>query len=180
MKVIAVKAAVAAIVAVVLALLGQLLWQGAAQVLARARGTTSGLPPGFWGDVFAQQGRVVLLVVVAMLLGFGLANLIRNTGAALGIAFVYFAVLENAVRIVRLSWSQYLISENAAALVAEGGFSIYIYDDSSGPVTYVEGEIVDNGREILVSNLHGAVTLTLICLVVVAVGTYLFQRRDLH
>ena len=27
------------------------------------------------------------------LLGFGLANLTRNTGAALGVAFVYFVIL---------------------------------------------------------------------------------------
>ena len=56
-------------------------------------------PHGFWGDLLQTQGRGVLLTVIAALLGFGLTNLVRNTGAALGIAFVYFVVVETAVKI---------------------------------------------------------------------------------
>ena len=72
-----------------------------AWILRTAVGTDDALPAGFWGDLLAAQGRSVLLTVLVALLGFGLTNLVRNTGAALGIGFVYFAVLENGVRACR-------------------------------------------------------------------------------
>jgi hypothetical protein len=176
LKVVATKAAVVVLAGVVLGLLAQALWLGAAAVLTSTRGTTD-VPAGFWGDFLAMQGRAVLLAVLAGLLGFGLANLIRNTGAALGVAFVYFAVLETAVRVLRPAWDQFLVTTSAAALVNPGGVSIWIYGDQTfGP----NGEVVDGSREIVVSNLHGGLVLGGVCLLVVAVGTVLFQRRDLH
>ena len=72
-----------------------------AGILDAAAGTDDALPAGFWGDLLPTQGRSVSLAVLAALIGFGLANLTRNTGAALGIGFVYFAILETAIRILR-------------------------------------------------------------------------------
>ena len=56
----------------------------------------------------------MLLTVLVALLGFGLTNLIRNTGAALGVGFVYFAIVETAVRALRPAWQPWLLSTNAA------------------------------------------------------------------
>ncbi len=103
-KVMRVKLAVLAGAAVVLAMIGQALWWGTALVMARYLGRTGTLPEDFYPDLLGQQGRSVLLVVLTALLGFGLSNLVRNTGAALGIGFVYFAIVENAVRAIRGSW----------------------------------------------------------------------------
>ena len=62
----------------------------------------------------------MLLTVLAALLGFGLTNLTRNTGAALGIGFVYFAILETAIRILRPVWEPWLLSNNAVGLRRAG------------------------------------------------------------
>ena len=55
----------------------------------------------------------MLLTVLVSLLGFGLTNLIRNTGAALGVGFVYFAIVETAVRALRPAWEPWLLSIDA-------------------------------------------------------------------
>ena len=44
---------------------------------------------------------------------FGLTNLVRNTGAALGIGFVYFVDRGDAVRALRPTWQPWLLSDNA-------------------------------------------------------------------
>jgi hypothetical protein len=176
LKVMGTKLAVITAVAAVLAVVAQAAWLGIGALLAATRGPgLDDASAGFWGNLLAQQGRSVLLVVLTALLGFGLANLTRNTGAALGLAFVYFAVVENAVRVVRQEWSPYLFGESAGALVTEGGISVFIYDFSASP----DGGFSE-GREIMVSNLQGGVTLLVYTAIVVIVGTVLFQRRDLH
>jgi ABC-type transport system involved in multi-copper enzyme maturation permease subunit len=175
MKVMGTKIAVIVLAAVALAVIGQALWLGTGLLLMETRGPGLDVPEGFWGNLFGIQARAVVLVVLTALMGFGLANLTRNTGAALGIAFAYFVVLENAVRVVRQAWSQYLFGENAAALVNEGGLTIFVYDFSASP----DGGFSET-TEILLSNAHGAITLLVYVGLVVALGTILFQRRDLH
>ena len=57
----------------------------------------------------------------------------RNTGAALGIGFVYLVIVESAVRALRPRWQPWLLSDNAAALVQDGGLTIFIFDGIAGP-----------------------------------------------
>jgi ABC-2 type transport system permease protein len=180
MRVVLTKILVTVLAAVVLGVLAQLAWLGVAALLAATRGSTGPLPAGFWGDLLAQQGRTVLLGVFAALLGFGIANLIRNTGASLGVGFVYFAVIESAIRGLRPTWQEWLLTDNAAALVLDGGHRIFIFDDS-GQVSFDEaGNVIEGAQEIVVSNLHGGLVLGLTAAAVLALGTVLFQRRDLH
>lgn len=175
LRVIGVKTAVVVLVTTGMAVVTQLTWVGVAQLLARTRGTTE-VPDGFWGDVYTQGVRSVLFVVLVGLLGFGLANVIRNTGAALGIGFVYFAVVETAVRIVRPAAQPFLVSDSAAGLILDGGHRIFI----PGPtVDTATGSFLDF-EELVISNLRGGLTLSAYCLVLLAVGTWLFRRRDLH
>nr|MDQ3610045.1 hypothetical protein [Actinomycetota bacterium] len=176
-KVMRVKLAVLTGAAVVLAIIGQALWWGTALVMARYLGRTGALPDDFYTDLLAQQGRSVLLVVLAALLGFGLSNLIRNTGAALGVGFVYFAVVETAIRAVRPRWQEWLLTDNAAALVLNGGHRIFIFGEG---FVDEQGNFVESGREVLLTNLHGALVLGVATAVLAAVGIVLFQRRDLH
>jgi hypothetical protein len=104
------KIAVLVVAAALLAIAMQLAWLAMAGLLNAVAGGGAPLPDGFWTEVLAAQGRSVLLAVLIALIGFGLANLTRNTGAALGVGFVYFAILETALRIMRPTWEPWLLS----------------------------------------------------------------------
>ncbi|MGI8535441.1 MAG: ABC transporter permease subunit [Mycobacteriales bacterium] len=177
LKVMRVKLGVLVGACVLLGVVSQALWWGTAIVMARTLGRTGPLPDGFYADLLAQQGRSVLLAVLTGLLGFAIANLVRNTGAALGVGFVYFAVVETAVRNIRGSWQEWLLTDNAVALILEGGNRLFLYDEG-----FVDerGNFVNSGRELLLTNLHGAVVLGGVTMALVALGVVLFQRRDLH
>ena len=124
LKVFFTKIAVAVGAMALLATLAQLVWLGVGSYFASAKGT-SRVTDDFWSDTFALQGRCVLLAVLLGLIGFGLANLIRNTGAALGIGFVYF-ILELIAMGVRPAWQVWALTVNVAALVYPGGVPVYI------------------------------------------------------
>ena len=177
-RVMATKLGVLTAAAALLGVVAQAAWTLAAVVLARTRGTSDGLPRDFWSDLLGQQARSVLLAVIAGLIGFALANLVRNTGAALGVGFVYFAIVENVLRNTVPRTQRFLLTDNVAALLIDGGHRIYIYgeafvDPSTGSVSF-------DGREILLSNVHGAVVLGLVTALLVSAGVLLFARRDLH
>jgi hypothetical protein len=167
------KIAVLTLASAVLGLVAQAAWLAMATLLRAVAGNGQALPAQFWGHLLATQGRAVVLTVLISLLGFGLTNLIRNTGAALGIGFVYFAVIEFAVRALRPAWEPWLLSSDAAGLVSSNGFKVYIYD-----------RIGRNGftepRVYLVTNLQAAIELTAVVAVIIGVGVWLFARRDVH
>jgi ABC-type transport system involved in multi-copper enzyme maturation permease subunit len=174
-KVIMTKFAVLVGAAAIVAVASQALWLLAARLLAATRGTSSGLPKGFYGDLLAIEARGVLLGVLGAAFGFALANLVRNTGAALGVGFVYFAVVENAIRILRPTWQPWLLTNNAAGLMSKNGLRLFVeggYVDSHG--------VVQPGKEIVIGNLHGGLVLGITAAVLVAVGAVLFARRDLQ
>lgn len=175
-KVMRVKLGVLVGACVLLGTLGQALWWGTALVMADRLGSTGKLPPDFYSDLLGQQGRSVLLVVFAGLLGFGISNLVRNTGAALGVGFVYFAVVENAIRVFRDSWQPWLLTDNAAALVSNGGTRLFLDEGYVDP----QGIYVSTGRVLVLTNLHGGLVLGAATAVLLTVGVLLFQRRDLH
>lgn len=160
-----------------LGVVAQALWWGTALVMAATLGRSNPLPEGFYADLLGQQARSVLLVVLIGLLGFGFSNLMRGTGAALGVAFLYFAIAENAVRNLRPAWQEWLLTDNAAALVLPGGSTLYLYDENSfDPAT----GFTDAGRELVLTNLHGGLVLGVATAALVAVGVVVFARRDLH
>jgi ABC-type transport system involved in multi-copper enzyme maturation permease subunit len=171
MKVAAVKLGVLIGGVAIIAFAVQLLWLGAGFAIAATKGTTA-TSPHFWNDLVALQGRAVLLAVFSSVGGFALANLLRNTGAALGIGFVYFAILETAIRVLKPAWQEWLITDNTLALITRGGWRIYIYDQGS---PFGGG----NEREILLSNTHGATVLAVAVGVVLVAGIWSFKRRDL-
>jgi ABC-2 family transporter protein len=174
MQVMAAKLVVLVGAAAVIGVVAQAGWLAMSGILRAIVGTDTALPHGFWSDLLQTQGRGVLLTVIAALLAFGLTNLVRNTGAALGIAFVYLIIVENAVRALRPHWSPWLLSDNALGLVQHGGNTIYFYDgipDSTGFVPQVEYYL---------GHLQSGVYLGVVTVVVVALGAVLFARRDIH
>ena len=82
----------------------------------------------FWPAVAALQVRAGLVVVVSALLAFGLAQLLRNSAAAFGVGFLYFAVIETAVRVIHVQWSPYLLTQAIAAWTTRGGVDVYLHD----------------------------------------------------
>lgn len=143
------------------------------ELLATTRGTGAH-PPGLWGQLIGSAGRGVLLVVLVGLLGFGVANLLRNTAAAFGFGFGYFAIVENVLRGLRPRWQEWLITDNAVALLQHGGLRLLLNDavvDSRGGF--------QTTRQLHLTNLHGALVIGAVTAVVVLVGVVLFSHRDL-
>lgn len=170
MRVMGTKLGVLVLGAAVVGVLAQVAWLAMAGILRAAVGTDADLPDDFWSVLLATQARTVLLVVLAALGGFGLANLVRNTGASLGIGFVYFAIIETAVGAFRPTWQPWLLTSNAIGLVMPDGFTLYIWatPNQMEPTEY------------LVTNLQGGVLLAAVVAVVITIGVVLFARRDLH
>jgi hypothetical protein len=173
MSVFAAKIAVLTLAAALLGVVAQVGWLVMAWLLRTVDGNGRALPAHFWSQLLATQGRAVLLTVLISLLGFGLTNLIRNTGAALGVGFVYFAIVENAVRALRPAWEPWLLTSDAAALVSRGGLKIFIFD-AVGRNGFTEPRVY------LISNLQAGIELTAVVCVIIGIGVWLFNRRDVH
>ncbi|HEV2887054.1 MAG TPA: hypothetical protein VGX49_09110 [Jatrophihabitans sp.] len=161
----------------VLAVLAQVLWYFSAKVLLHYRGlpvsTMGPLAAHFWSHVVNAQARAALLVIITALVGFSLASLMRNSAAALGVAFVYFAVVENVIRALNPEWQPYLFTTNVAAWIANNGITVFgksVYNQEQGYVM---------PREIHISNVHGGVMLLVFAGVATVAAVTTFARRDL-
>jgi hypothetical protein len=174
MQVMAAKLLVLVGAAALIGVVAQAGWLGMSGILRATVGLDEPLPDGFWSDLLQTQGRGVLLTVIAALLAFGLTNLVRNTGAALGIAFVYIVIVENVVRGMRPHWQPWLLSDNALGLVQHKGNTLFFYDAIPDANGYVEPV------EYYLGHLQSGVFLAAVTVVVVAIGAVLFVRRDLH
>ncbi len=164
-------------VTLILSVLAQLAYAVIGRLLLHYRGVpvSSLQPPDphFWTGLAWVQFRAALLVIPTAVLGFGLANLIRNTAAAFAVSFVYFAVLESVARALSHHLAQYLFTTSLAAWVSKAGILVDLgskYDPKQN--TYIE-------QYQHVSNLHGGVTLLVYAGVVLAASGWLFHRRDI-
>jgi len=169
LRVMAAKVTVLAAVTVVAATVVQLAWWGTGYLLASTRGVTS-VPVDFWGDQWAMQGRLVVYAVLAALGGFALANLTHNTGAAFGIAFIYFAGIETAVRLINPEWQRWLLSDNSIGFIDRKGWLIQWVDEES---------FLGVPHRIFLSHWGSGLTLAVAVTVILAIGVALFKRRDL-
>ena len=174
-KVMGTKLLVLAGATALLGILAEGLWLLSAVALTATRGSTT-MAPQLMSQLLSGAGRGVLLVTLVGLLGFGVANLMRNTAAAFGFGFVYFAVVETVVRAVRPHWQPYLLTENAGALLQRGGLELF-YNDA---IVNSRGFLEYSGRSETLTNLHGAVVLAVVTAVVVSAGVASFIRRDLN
>ena len=168
-----------AVTGVVLALsvLAQIIWGLTARWLLSSRGlpvsSLGDAAPSFWSDLTGVQIRAALLVLPMVWLGFGLANLIRNTAAAMGIGFVYLAVLESVLRSISPALQPYLFTTGLAAWTTHGGVTV------DGKLVYNQAQGFVMPEQIHVSNLQGAVTLLLYAGVVLIASIAAFRTRDI-
>ncbi|MBV9822166.1 MAG: hypothetical protein JO144_07975 [Actinobacteria bacterium] len=160
-----------------LALLAQLAWFGTAKLLLHYRGapvaTLGPQAAHFWTHLVQAQLRGALLAVATALIGFGLASLMRNSAAALGVAFVYFAVVETVVRALNRNLQPYLVTTNIGGWIAEHGITVFgkpAYDPQQGYFL---------PKPIHISNLHGGVVLLVVATAITAAALVVFARRDL-
>lgn len=86
-------------------------------VAAALRGSTE-LTDGWWRDVTTTSLRIAVIAAVAALIGGAVAAIGRHTSAALGVVFVYTAVLEGVLRAFRPLWSQWLLGDNIVSFVS--------------------------------------------------------------
>lgn len=175
MRVMGAKLLVLVVCVALFGVAAQVGWLVMAGILDAAVGTDGALPDGFWSTLLQTQARGVLLVVLAAVLGFGLTSILRNTGAALGIAFVYVVVVQLVLGNMKPSWSPWMLGTDALALVNEGGLTLTFFDQvdlSAGNV----GQPV----EYYLGPLQSGLLLTAVAAVLVGLGTWLFARRDIH
>jgi ABC-type transport system involved in multi-copper enzyme maturation permease subunit len=145
------------VVATVFAVVAQALLAGALLPSAYLHGTTAGTGGTWLRSVFGVLGRGTLLVAIATAVGFSVASIGRNTAAALGIGFAYFLVVENVVGNFLEDFRRWLVLGNAIVLVS---------GENSG------GEV--SGRSVVAAGVY----LTAVGLVLLAVATTVFRRRD--
>lgn len=121
-------------------------------------GNMEGIDGGWWRDLFEQIGRSGGVAALTAALGMSLAMIGRNTAAALGFGFVYFAVVESLIRVYKGEWADWLVSDNIALVLI--GERVDVFGMSHG---VVEGVL-------LLSMYVGLVSLAALAL---------FKRRDL-
>ena len=104
---------------------------GIAALASSRGGTFDGAPDDLWRTVALADLRALALGILMAWLAFAIASLTRNTGVALGVGFVYFAILEQLLRVVAQWLNPYLIG-NAIAIWIGGRMRI----DSGGSSTF--------------------------------------------
>lgn len=174
-RVMGAKLAVLAVAAVLLGVALQVLALIENIGLAALRGSSQ-VPDGFWGDYVALAGRGIVITLVAALVGFGIANAMRHTAAALGIGFVYFAILESVVRGYRPGWQQWLFTDNVIAFVMKDPYTITL----EGQHRDETGRLVVGSYEHVITHAHAGMVLAMITAAIVGIGVVLFAKRDLN
>ncbi len=127
-------------------------------VVAVLAGITKGVDGTWIRETAGVSIRIAALGSLTAVVGCAIATVGRNTTAALGVAFVYFAVLEGLIRGLRPKWQPWLLGDNAIQ---------FISGQTSG------GPIPDK------TTLEVALTLFLYAAVSVAGATAFFNRRDI-
>lgn len=85
---------------------------------AMLRGSTVGVD-GAWGaDVLLTWLRVALAAAISGVIGGAVAAVGRHTSAALGVVFVWTAVIEGLIRGLRPLWTPWLLGENLVSFLS--------------------------------------------------------------
>lgn len=121
------------------------------------RGTTSGLDGAWFADVVANVFRAGLLAAFGATFGIAIATIGRNAAAALGVGFVYFAILEQLIRQWRPNLARWLLGDNIV-IVATGKMERF-YSPGKTPT-------------------EAALTLLVYAAIILLAATVIFRNRD--
>jgi hypothetical protein len=136
------------------------------------RGSWTGMDHSAWHDLWDFSARGAVLIVIAVTLGYALAILVRNTGASLGVAFVYFAIFENVVSGVLAKFDVFrvMFMPNVGAWITPGGLDI------------PSGRAAADGSypNVHMSSASGLAVLLAYVLVLGMAAVWSFTRRDVQ
>jgi ABC-type transport system involved in multi-copper enzyme maturation permease subunit len=121
------------------------------------RGTTDGIDSDWLRSLTGVGLRVAAISVVGATMGFSIATIGRNTAAALGIAFGYLAIVENAIRGLRPNWTPWLLGDNVVVVITNQTQSSPLVDRSA---------------------LEAAALVACYTLALMAAALFAFRRRD--
>ena len=154
--------------------------------LALAFGAITASMRGTWSDEFALDRefrdafestmvmmglRGLILVAFAATIGYAIAMLVRNTSASLGVAFVYFVVLENGIRFALMKYGTepFMRITNAVSFLFPGGLEVPGRD----PGGFAEVPMVT------ITNMRAFWTLLTYVAVLSVPTAWFFTRRDI-
>jgi hypothetical protein len=146
-------------VVAVLVIAAQAVFTGAALLAGTLRGTTAGLTADVWISHLLLVTRAIGIAAFAAVLGFSIAFGARVTAAAVGVGFIYFAVLEQLL----VAWKAWLANYLIGPLLA--GWLNYGFDE-------------EFGGELSLSGQRAGITLAVYALVILFVATLWFRQRD--
>lgn len=158
LRVILAKVAVAAGMAFVGYLALQALIGLALLPTAVFRGSTEGADGAWFREIIGFLLRGGGLAAIAATFGASLAFIGRNTAAALGVAFGYFAILEPLLRVLRPKWQPWLVMDNVAT---------FVVGNSGGNAEFSSRSVVEAG-----------VLIGIYALGVASVAAAVFRARD--
>jgi ABC-type transport system involved in multi-copper enzyme maturation permease subunit len=156
-RLLATKFAAIALVGLAFVVVMHLFLAAVMGVVAVLAGSTEGVNAAWARETAGFTVRVAAVGSLTAVVGCAIATVGRNTTAALGVAFVYFAVLEGLIRGFRPTWQPWLLGDNAGQ---------FISGEAVGPA------MADK------TTMEVALTLLLYAAVFVTVATIFFKNRD--
>jgi len=171
-------------VVLALAILGIALAVGLSAMTATLRGTWEGrLSSEFgsqdlWPMLSMMAGRGLVFVAIAATIGYSIAVLVRNTGASLGVAFVYFAVAENAVRLALMKYGPepFMLSTNTVAFLIPNGLDVPGRRLDPAEIDPLQG--FEETVNVHLSNLRAGFTMLIYTALLAVPAAWSFTRRD--
>ncbi len=121
------KAAVAALVTFVMMLALLAFLSLVLSLVAATRGSTAGTDAAWLRATAGTVVRSSAAAVIGSLLGYSIAMVGRNTSAALGFGFAYFAVVERLISSWRPSWQPRLVGESMLTFVTGTAHALGAY-----------------------------------------------------
>jgi hypothetical protein len=172
------------IVTVAVAIVGIAIAVGLAALTASVRGTWRGRVPTEFGDqsfgtlLTMMAIRGLVFVAIAATIGYAIAILVRNTGASLGAAFIYFAVVENAVRLALMKYGPepFILSTNTVAFVFPNGLDVP--GRTLSPAEMNPSNDFMQNVTVHLSNLRALFTMLIYTSLIAVPAAWSFSRRD--
>lgn len=120
---------------------------------ATLRGSIVGADGVWWSDVLTTSLRVALAAATSAVIGASVAAVGRHTAAALGVVFVWTAVIEGLIRGLRPWWTPWLLGDNLVSFLGWQRMEVQF-----GPF---ESYTITPGRAMFVIVGYTALTLAL-------------------
>jgi ABC-2 type transport system permease protein len=141
-------------------------------VILDRSGGAAGTTGKVWGDLSATAGRIVVTTALAAVLGGVAGLLLRHTAAAIGLVMGYLVLVEGVFASFLEKMPPWLVKLNVDAFVLHDT-QYYVTECKSGGYAceYVQKTL---------SFEHGAWYLGTLMVVMIVLGAWVFQRRDIN